>query len=280
MKTHYDRRPRTGIMLAYPFDEKRLVKWDLPWLVQPKYNGVRCIAIRSSTQVCFLSSTGLPILTVPHVERAVMNLPLGIYDGELYLHNNFQKLTSLVLRNDVVEGHEEVRYIIFDTKMPTIQKFRLLSLYSLQPLIDPSAIELAPWWAGTTMHDLEEILAEQMALGYEGIILREHNAGYVEKRTTTMMKLKPRRVDTYRIMDTLEEISIHGEPKGRLGAFIVTDADGQQQFKVGSGFTAAQRDLYWQARESMPGRLVNVKYQALTDRGVPWFPVFVEVMRP
>ena len=32
-----------GIMKAVPFEEKRLAKWKPPYIVQPKFDGNRCI---------------------------------------------------------------------------------------------------------------------------------------------------------------------------------------------------------------------------------------------
>jgi DNA ligase 1 len=278
---HYDRRPRTGIMLAYPFEEKRLAKWQLPLIVQPKYNGERCLCVCASGWVEMYSSTGLPITTMPHIAAELKNLPPDIYDGEIYLHDNFQKLTSLISTGRsggaLHADHAEAHLVLFDMKTPYPQHVRLSILRELQTRVDSNIIRIAPSWLCTTMPEIEEILAEQMALGYEGVILREITAAYVEKRATTMMKLKPRSSDTYRIVGFIEETSIHGEPKGRLGAFQVVDADGRQ-FKVGSGFTHAQREEYWKA-DHLLGSLVYVKYQALTDRGVPWFPVFIEVVK-
>jgi DNA ligase 1 len=277
MKIHYDRRPRTGIMLAYPFEEKRLLKWNLPYLVQPKYNGLRCIAERLSGGVNLRSSTDLPIHTVPHIIAEVLKLPFGIYDGELYLHESFQTLTSIVNRDELHPDFQKIKYMIFDLKSAHTQTIRLMSLSTLRDCVDPKVIEISPVWA-CGADDIEPILAEQMALGFEGLILREPTAMYVERRATTMMKLKPRSSDTYRICGLQEEVSIHREPKGRLGAFIVQDADGNS-FKVGSGFTHAQREVFWREGNNMIGSLIYVKYQALTDRGVPWFPVFIEVVR-
>jgi ATP-dependent DNA ligase len=280
-KSHYDRRPRTGIMLAYPFKKKRLLKWGMPLIVQPKYNGERCLAVNSSGWSELYSSTALPITTMPHIAEAVKQLPPGIYDGEIYLHGNFQKLSSLISTGRgggaLHPDHEKAHLVIFDMKNPYPQNVRLAILKELQDRVDPTIIKISPFWLCTTMQEVEKILGEQMALGYEGVILRELTAAYVEKRATTMMKLKPRSSDTYRIVGFHEETSIYGEPKGRLGAFQVVDADGNQ-FKVGSGLTHKQREEYWKA-DHLLGSLIYVKYQALTDRGVPWFPVFVEVVK-
>lgn len=275
MKVHYTRRPRTGVMLAYPFEEKRLAKWNLPYLVQPKYNGLRCLAAHTPSGVQLLSSTGLPIETVPHIVQAMRELPLGIYDGELYIHNNFQKLISIVNRGNLAGDYREVEYIIFDSKNELPQDARL---WYLTNFTFPRGLQAAPVWACSDLEDVESILSEQMQLGYEGVVLREPQTYYKEKRVTTMLKIKPRSSDTYRIVGTLEEVSIHGEPKGALGAFQVVDADGNT-FKVGSGLTAEQRRYYWEHQDACLGHLVQVKYQGLTERGVPWFPVFVEVVR-
>jgi len=262
-------------MLAYPFEEKRLAKWKLPWLVQYKYNGHRCIAAHTPSDVSLVSSTGLPIKTVPHIEAALRDMPYGVYDGELYLHDNFQRLSSLVSPKNPVEGHKEVTYVIFDQKNEAPQDVRLLSLSLLNP---PPSIIIAPSWAVSTMDELSELLSTSMDSSYEGVVLREYQATYKEKRTTTMMKIKPRSSDIYRIVGFAEEISIHQVPKGTLGAFWLVDADGEL-FKTGSGFNTAQRRDFWQAREQLLGLYARVKYPALTDRGVPWSSVFVEVVR-
>src|SRR5690606_8449343 len=62
-----------------------------------------------------------------------------------------------------------------------------------------------------------------------------------------------------------------GRHKGRLGALAVQLPDGTQ-FSVGTGFTDAQR-------ESPPpaGSVITIRYQELTDRGVPRVPSFVRV---
>jgi DNA ligase 1 len=278
VKKHYDRRPRTGIMLAYPFDEKRLAKWGPFCIAQKKLNGLRCKALRTSDHVELLSSTGLPITTVPHVEAEMMNLPPGLYDGELYLHEEFQRLTSLVMRNEIAPEYRDVQYHIFDMCSSTQQVARLIKFAAYSVLVNPEIIQIVPSYTCGSVEEIEKVLQDAMAAGYEGLILRDPNAPYVEKRTTAMMKLKPRSSDTYRIVGFLEEHSIHNEPKGTLGAFQVVDADGRS-FKVGSGFTAAQRRDFWQQRDALLGHICYVKYQALTDRGVPWFPVFIEVLR-
>lgn len=275
---HYDRRPRTGIMLAHPFEEKRLLKWGLPYISQIKYDGERALAFCTPSGTGLVSSTGLPIENLPHITEALKALPLGVYDGELYIHGARELVGSI--RRTVGEHAEgkKATYVIFDIKTAEPQIVRITTLATLRSLVDPAIIQIAPYWLVSAMAEVEEILADSMARGYEGVVLREPFAVYSEKRVYTMLKIKPRSSDTYRIIGTVEEHSINDEPKGRLGAFIVTDQDGKE-FQVGSGLTAAQREKYWKLRNALTGAYILIKYQCLTANGIPYAPIFVEVMR-
>lgn len=115
-------------------------------------------------------------------------------------------------------------------------------------------------------------------LGYEGIIVRHNMAPYQRKRSTLVMKFKPKKSDGYKIIGYEEEISIEGVPKGSLGSLQCKSGDGNV-FSVGTGFSRDQRDQLWQVREGLNGKVAKVKYQHITSgRKVPRFPVFVEVI--
>jgi hypothetical protein len=94
-----------------------------------------------------------------------------------------------------------------------------------------------------------------------------------------MMKWKPRKSDYYIITGFEEEISIHGEAKGTLGALWLTSDNGEA-FKVGSGtlLTRYNRVNLWNNKESLIGKIAQVKYQHLTDRRVPRFPVLIDIV--
>jgi DNA ligase-1 len=119
-----------------------------------------------------------------------------------------------------------------------------------------------------------------LARGYEGMIIRAWDAPYIRRRSTQVMKFKPKKYDDYLVIGYEEEISIEGEPKGTLGALVCTSDDGSK-FNVGSGFTAEDRRNLWERREQLIGRTVQIKYQHITHTGgVPRFPVFkAEVLK-
>jgi len=122
-------------------------------------------------------------------------------------------------------------------------------------------------------------MEEYIEDGYEGIVVRNAYYPYLRKRSTGMMKFKPRKEDIYTIIGVEEEISIHDEPKNALGA-LVLQSDLGHQFKVGSGsfLTRERRKELWQIKESLIGRLASVKYQHLTERRVPRFPVLINIL--
>jgi len=124
-----------------------------------------------------------------------------------------------------------------------------------------------------------EVFNELIVLGYEGIIVRHYLAPYEKKRSTNVMKFKPKQEDTYVIVGSEEEISVGGTPKGTLGALVCRSGDGNT-FRVGTGFNEGARKDLWSNREALAGKIARVQYQHITPgRKVPRFPVFVEIVK-
>lgn len=274
---------RRGIQLCQPFEEKRLLKWNVPGvLVQPKLDGERCRAIIQHGKVQLLSSECNEILSVPHIIeelewqfKSVDHLEL---DGELYIHDeDFSNIHSIVGRT--VNIHDEssrMQYHIFDIIEAGSQMDRLMHLCDiLKPT--PSVFPVHTDISLPNIDALMELLSRYHSEAYEGIIVRHPDAPYERKRSLYVMKWKPKKSDTYIITGFLEEISKDGIPKGSLGALICVGEDGTH-FGVGTGFTSQQRSSMWEQRESLLNRYVEVAYQSLTSKRVPRFPVFCRII--
>lgn len=280
---------RAEIMLCYPFEERRLKSWKPPYILQPKLDGDRCRAvIDGAGSVRLYSSEVNEIKSVPHINAALEHLRLHNIelDGELYLHGAPHSWINGVVSREV-NIHPEyklVEFHVFDlvTDLPQVQRIdQLLDTIPLRKTgITSSPIQLVP---NFIVHNLEDIMRQQewfAMKGYEGFIVRDAYAPYVRRRSTQIMKFKPRKEDIYEIVGYAEEISIEGKPKGSLGALRCTGTDGTE-FSVGTGpaLTREARETLWQSREALPGRYARVKYQHLTHAaGVPRFPVLVEVI--
>ena len=173
-----------------------------------------------------------------------------------------------------------MEYHVFDIVNDESQLQRTLTLTSSEfpqlPTIK-NPIKIVPYYVANSLDDIMRIYDQILNEGYEGIIVRNINYLYTRKRSTGMMKFKPKKQDEYKIVGFNEEISIEGIPKNSLGSLICCGDDGTL-FNVGTGFTQEQRQKYWEIRNILIGKTCLVSYQHTTSgRGVPRFPVFVSV---
>jgi len=277
---------RQGIQLCYPFEEKRLEKWDPPYLVQP--NGERCRALK------VVGTDGVKLLndwllfssecnfftSVPHINKALEKLDPSLeLDGELYLHGmDFSDIHSIVGRTvNLHPEHEQMEYHIFDIVSNEPQYKRHQRLDKLKSIIKPP-LKIVPTYGAVSLEDVMQMYDHILSQGYEGIIVRHIDSIYQRKRSRYVMKFKPKKDDWYRIVGYKEEVSIDGIPKGRLGSLECQGND-IDTFFVGSGLTDDLRETLWRERESLIGNLCHVQYQNITSgKGVPRFPIFVEIV--
>lgn len=127
---------------------------------------------------------------------------------------------------------------------------------------------------------------EMMKLGYEGLMLRDPNDFYDNKRSDKLLKVKLFKEDDFFITDYEEG---KGRLVGSLGKFKIENIlkykrkDIKIVSEVGSGFTDEQRIEFWKNREKMIGTLIEVKYQNITDKPNKEgnfslrFPVFLKI---
>lgn len=273
---------RKGIMLCYPFEEKRLLKWKPPYIVQPKYDGERCRAIPiGEGKYMLLSSQENPFFSVPHIIEDLSKLGTDIeLDGELYYHGmNFEDIHSIVSRTvNLHSNHEVIKFHIFDIVNEDPQMVRLHNLTNVIVPTEWKSLVRAPFYICYSLEDVMRTYDLLLNKGYEGIIVRHLEASYVRKRSVYMMKFKPKKEDIYEITGWKEEVDKDGNPKDRLGAFVCTSDEGTV-FSVGSGLNDEDRETLWSSREYLKGKRVKVQYQHLTSgKKVPRFPVFLEVI--
>jgi len=127
----------------------------------------------------------------------------------------------------------------------------------------------------------KEFNKEVLDEGLEGIMVKDPNAKYKTKRTDAWLKIKP-----YYSCD-LEIIGFEpGKPEGKfantLGGIICKGYDNDKliEVTVGGGYTEELRDQIWKDRDSLIGRIVEIKGDCLTQNRESEsysirFPVFV-----
>jgi DNA ligase-1 len=232
-----------------------------------------------------LSSEENHIVSCPHIleeaRRLVQAYPFlsGLeLDGENYSHGTLlQDIHSIVSRKTggLHDDYEDIQYHVFDMVVDTDQETRLQAVSKVFQLNFPFQFikPVKMYWA-ESLSDINMYLELFMKAGYEGIIIRDPSAHYVRRRSTQMMKFKPRKSDVYQIVGLQEEVSIHGVSKGTLGAFLLRGTDGTT-FRVGTGFTAEQRKIFY--NHQLVGKWAKILYQTKSKDGVPCHSVFVSV---
>ena len=269
-----------NIMKAYPFEEKRLSTWQPPYIIQPKYDGVRCRAVKVNNGATILLSSEENIyFSVPHINEELDKLSFTELDGELYHHGmTFEEIFSITSRSQNLHpDYKRIQFHCFDIVNEKPQFERILEIERLKQL-NLKTVVVAPFWIAQTFEEVMKTYNELISFGYEGMIIRHFQCPYERKRSRFVMKFKPKKKDAYEIISYGEELSINGVPKNRLGFLVCQSGDGNL-FNVGSGFTERQRIELWERRDELPGKTAIVEYQHITPgRKVPRFPVFVKIV--
>ena len=237
------------------------------WWMSEKLDGVR--AYWTGTDKKFLSRQGNVYHAPAWFTESLPNVPL---DGELWIDRKaFQRTVSIVRRHDQSDHWREVRFVVFDAPaakggFETRQEFLATTLCEHQPEF---ARILSQERCRGLQHVREE-LARIISLGGEGLMLRRPASRYEVGRSSTLLKLK-----SFSELDAqvVEHVPGQGRHRGRMGALLVQLSNGLR-FNVGTGFTDAQRET-----PPTVGTIITVRYQELTDRGVPRFPSFVRARR-
>ncbi len=233
------------------------------WWFSEKLDGVR--AYWDGKQ--FLSRNGNRYAAPEWFTRGLPATPL---DGELWIaRQQFQRTVSIVRRSDGADLWREVRYLVFDA--PTVaQPFeqRLDSVKQVLAAGQPPYAQALHQETCRSRDHLQTALTKIELLGGEGLMLRRPASLYEPRRSSTLLKVK-------RFLDC-EAVVVGHEPgkgrhKGRLGALLVQLPNGTK-FNCGTGLSDAQRDL-----PPAIGEAITVKFQELTDGGVPRFPVYAGV---
>lgn len=233
------------------------------WLMSEKLDGVRAYW----TGTGFLSRLGNVFHAPAWFIAGLPDVPL---DGELWLdRKKFQRTISIVRRQDKSDHWKEVRFVVFDA--PQLEKgfeTRLEFVRECLAQNKPLYAQAHEHVACTGLDHLRRELARLEALGGEGLMLRKAGSKYESGRSSTLLKAKRFRDCEARVLGHQEGAGRH---KGRLGALLVELEDGTR-FAVGTGFSDAER-------ESPPplGSLVSVRYQELSEGGVPRFPSYLGV---
>lgn len=260
-------------MLAHDYKKrKHHVEW--PAFVQPKLNGVRCLATKvSDTEVQYISRGGKEFTSLDHLTPAILKaVKVGeTLDGELFTEDlTFQEIVSAVKRKQ--DMTEAIQYWVYDIVMDgafTARLKRLDKIFAPFKCDTSSPLVRVPSTKLADERRMMEYQSQAVQAGFEGTIIRNATGVYKKDfRSPDLQKYKDFLDEEFKIVGAKEGI---GRAEGTVTWTCVTE-DGKE-FDVRPRGTHEQRTLWWKNHERYIGKQLTVRYQNRSDDNIPIFPV-------
>ena len=261
--------------LCSTFKTDKIFK-ESDWLLEPKYDGMRCLAIKVNGEVSFKSRNGKEVYNTELIKKELEQADIDnvVLDGEV-LSSNWNDTISIVHTQTEHPNKASLKFYVFDilsidewdNKRCTDTIINRKS--KLNSIINEHIYEV-PFTIVTSFSQTNKLYNTYLEQGFEGVVLKAVKSRYEWGRSKGWLKLKSVRTYDLKVIGTIEGLGRHVE---RLGA-LVCDHNGLE-IKVGSGFTDAERDKFWNMK--IVDRVIEVKCQEETKNGYLRFPVFVRL---
>lgn len=285
---------------------------NYPVSVMPKIDGIRCLAYLKNGQLEMSSRNNkkheAPLTHIKNeIGEFLRYLPAGCrLDGELYsLDMPFEELSGVIrTKKGVHAKHHLVKFFIFDIITPRnmhwLERYALLCNAFQQYVNDSKPCQnftVVQTYTANNEKELVDFHGRFVSEGYEGLIVRRYvttevtccikkigdpdslckkcKKGYElsiyrSGRTNAMMK--------YKLFQD-EEVKIIGFDVG-VGTeegcviFKVVDVRGNE-FTVRPRGTVEEKRKMYKKKEKLLGLPLTIRFQELSEKGVPRFPVAI-----
>lgn len=256
-------------------------RFEWPGFVQPKLDGVRCLAERQENGIVRLTSRQGREWHIPHIaEQLATWLPEGtILDGEIWIPGvSCQRLTSWAKSacpdksksfkpeaRDLLYYVYDVPMAMGDDTMLQIERFECLeSVHGTGHVLTVETYEVS------SEEEMWGHYGEFMQAGYEGAILRGPQGQYLwGYRSAHLLKVK-------RFQDAEFEVVGARDGKGKMEGCVVwicrndlTDGEFECTMKV----PMDERRRMYTERDQFIGSKLTVRFFDRTDDQKPRFPV-------
>jgi ATP-dependent DNA ligase len=281
-------------MLAHTYElgsyqKTRGAKISYPALVQPKFDGLRCLAyLDGKGNVVLESRTGKSFYHLDHIRNELKTFFSMIkivspdskfyFDGELYSHVlPFEKITG-ICRRETLTLEEElkesvlIRYYVYDcfdlSHLDQTNEQRFDILKKLFSDISTKYIVLSPTEKVGSEKEMLKWHKKYIEDGYEGIMIRNLAGLYkIKGRSKDLQKYK-----TF-VDEEFKVIGYHSE-EGAAGGVVweCITKDGKE-FSVRPRGTVEERQQFLENADDYIGKKLTVIFQEYSEDGVPRFPV-------
>lgn len=259
-------------MLCSPSDEKVLSKMKFPAMAQLKMDGMRFNAIVKNGACELKSRSGKEIDLKSELLEDFIALANGqnlVFDGELIVKENgviLDRQTGNGILNKAVKGTislDEARNVnatVWDvipyedfkagySKMG--YKFRFALVENITSF---DRIKTVEYKIVHTLDEAREIFEHYLVQGQEGIILKNFNSPWENKRVKHQVKFKAELDCDLRVVEIQPGT---GKYEGMVGAYVCESEDGVVKVDIGSGLSDEDRTNF-----DVIGKIVAVTYNS------------------
>lgn len=280
----YRRTPEEALLVGASFHEPMLAKsydgFPGPRWVQPKFDGIRCVARVEG----LFTRQGQEIVAVPHIHSVLDPIfkqnPDLIIDGELYNHDfreDFGAISSIVRKkNPTAEQIEKaeslMQYHVYDAAGSIGHEpfsNRISTITSLVSGLDCLWIVPVETRYADTQEQADAHYGEFIEQGYEGAMFRAPDVAYeTGKRSKALLKRKEFITREFPLVRIEEG---NGNWAGLAKRAVLLNDDGKE-FGAGiKGNAARAKELLTETWSH-----VTLRFFCLSPDGVPRFPVVID----
>lgn len=263
-----------------------LTQLRYPVLASPKLDGIRCTILNGV-------ATARSLKPIPnnYVRAMLEGIPDGV-DGELMVEGGFNACQSLFMSHDKVEPN--FWFFAFDWSTigndfgdPAGFQERLYALTKWSEEYGHNNLHVVEHALIANAEDLAAYEAKCLEEGFEGVMVRDPQGPYKYGRSTTregfLLKIKQFADEEMTVTGLVEMMHNDNEleknelglakrstskegmrPAGVMGVLVGQTEDGAT-VELGTGFTAEERQVMWNLRETLIGK--QVKFKHLPDPG-------------
>jgi DNA ligase-1 len=274
-------------MLAGDFEKRRDQKKEghtYPCDVQPKLDGVRCLAYWDGEELKLLSRGGKDY-NVPHVVEALKPVlpPNLVLDGELYVHGeSLQTVTSWVKR--LQPNTQKISYhcydcvLLDDMKAPWAARYNALHDFFTKSTLG-DAVKLVDTYEAKNEGEVLRIYGKVVEEGYEGAIVRMHDGSRYRfaYRSNRLLKVKSFIDGEFKVVSFKTGVGRFKDCA--IWTCHMPDREDLTFEAVIKGTMQEKKEMLKEA-SSYIGKMLKVKYFQLTDEGKPQFPVGIAFRLP
>lgn len=271
-------------MLAQSYKD-HAAKIVFPCYIQPKLDGIRCLAVIRDGDIVLISRKGKEFNAITHLKEKIAesigytiktipdDLTL-ILDGELYSHDmTFQEIISATKRDTANDKSAKIHYNIYDIVLDADYEDRLKAIERL--ITENDNVKKVETHLANEPSDVFDFNVLNLTSGYEGSILRNLKGSYeTDKRSYNLQKVKT-------FLDAEFKIVGAEQNKGKQGnqCCFICETDHGATFKVKPVGSDAERAEYWTNHKDYIGKYLTVKFfeWSTSNPPVPRFGVGLRI---